>query len=114
MILYYVMLLVMTMLGAVAALFLKKASSANSIIKLIANLNLYIGGTLYVLAALLNIYVLRFLDYSLVLPLTSLTYVWTMIVSRFFLGERIGGKKTIGVALIVLGAIILSVFGEKS
>lgn len=108
MILYFVILLIMTLLGAVASLFLKKASEAHHLIDLLKNINLYVGGVLYLLSAVLNIYILRYLDYSVVLPLTSLTYIWTMILSYMILSEKISKKKIIGVMLILIGAICVS------
>lgn len=108
MMIYYIILIFMTLLGSVASLFLKKASGADEIFKMIKDRNLYIGGTLYFLSALLNIYILRFLDYSVVLPLTSLTYVWTMFVSKIILKEKITLKKRIGVAVILFGAFCVS------
>lgn len=109
MILYFLCLLVMTLLGAVASLFLKKASGADSLIDTIKNINLYIGGMLYLAGAVMNIWVLRYLDYSVVLPLTSLTYIWTMILSNLILKEKITKKKIVGVVLILIGAILVSV-----
>ena len=41
----------------------KKASGKLDIKSLILNYNLYLGGVLYLLAALINIYVLKFLDF---------------------------------------------------
>ena len=111
MILCYFALLSMTLLGAVAALFLKKSATSSSFVKNLGNPNLYFGCALYVLAAIVNIYVLRFLDYSMVLPLTSLTYVWTMFISKFFLGEDLSKKKILGVSLIVIGATLISLMG---
>lgn len=102
-------ILLMTVLGAVAGLFLKRASGSNGIVAMLFNINLYIGGSLYLVAALLNIYVLRFMEYSVVLPLTSITYIWTMVVSYLFLKEKITKKKIAGVCLIVVGAIVLVV-----
>lgn len=99
----------MTVLGAFAGLFLKKSSSAISIKDIIFNLNLYIGGALYLISAFINIYVLKILDYSVVLPLTSITYIWTMIISYFHLNERINLKKIIGVILIFFGAVLIAV-----
>jgi len=98
----------MTILGSVASLFLKKASEAAGIRKLIKNKNVYIGGGFYLIAAIMNIYVLRYLDYSTVLPLTSLTYVWTMILSYFVLKEKMTMRKAVGAIGIVAGAIILA------
>ena len=97
----------MTLLGSFASLFLKKASGSDKIIELIKNKNLYIGGIMYVIAALLNIYVLKFMEYSIVLPLTSITYIWTMIISYKILKEKITKKKIIGVLCITLGAVII-------
>ena len=108
MVIYYVVLLVMTMFGSVASLFLKKASCSNSLIDMLKNINLYIGGFLYVSSAVLNIWLLKILDYSVILPLTSLTYIWTMILSYFILKEKITVKKIAGVCLILVGAIIIS------
>ena len=92
MLIYYIVLVIMTLSGAVASLFLKKASASESIIATIKNINLYIGGALYLVSALLNIYVLRYLDYSVVLPLTSVTYIWTMVILFYFERENIEKK----------------------
>lgn len=104
----YIMLLLMTLLGATASFFLKKSSSAEDLKKMLLNFNLYIGGILYFLSALLNIYVLRYLDYSVVLPMTSITYVWTMVISNVFLKEKMTIKKIVGVMMIVIGAVLVA------
>lgn len=109
MIMLYVCLLLMTFMGSVASLFLKKASGSDGIKALTVNLNLYAGGFLYLASAVLNIWLLRYFDYSVVLPLTSLTYVWTMVLSYMFLKEKITGKKIAGVMLILIGAVLVSV-----
>lgn len=109
MIIYFVTLIIMTMLGSVASLFLKKASGADGLMALIKSVNLYIGGFLYLASAVLNIWILRFLDYSVVLPLTSLTYIWTMVLSYMILKEKITVKKIGGVMLILIGAICVSI-----
>lgn len=109
MILFFIILIIMTMVGSVASLFLKKASGADGILALIMNVNLYIGGFLYLASAVLNIWILRYLDYSVVLPLTSLTYIWTMVLSYLILKEKISTKKICGVILILVGAVCVSI-----
>ena len=104
----FMILIFMTLCGAVASLFLKRASGTEGILKMFLNINLYIGGGLYVLSAVLNVYILRYLDYSVVLPLTSITYIWTMILSYMILKEKITVKKMLGVALILIGAVFVS------
>lgn len=109
MVIYYIVLLIMTTFGSVASLFLKKASGSNGLINMLKNINLYIGGFLYVSSAVLNIWLLKILDYSVILPLTSLTYIWTMFLSYFILKEKITVKKIVGVCLILIGAIMISI-----
>lgn len=100
----------MTMMGAVAAIFLKKASGFKCFKQLILDINLYIGGILYFLSALLNIYILHFGDYSIVLPLTSITYIWTMILSYFIFQEKITRKKMIGLGCVFVGVALIAIF----
>ena len=109
MLMYYLILIIMTLIGAIASLYLKKASNSDGMLNAIKNINLYTGGMLYLIAAVLNIYILKFLDYSIVLPLTSVTYIWTMILSHFKLNEKISKTKIIGVILIIIGAILVSI-----
>lgn len=108
MIFYYVLLLLMTLIGSVASLSLKRASGADGIFSLLKNVNLYVGGFLYLTSAVLNIYILRHMDYSVVLPLTSITYIWTMFLSYMVLKEKITKKKILGVILIITGAVLIS------
>ena len=104
----YAYLVIMTLIGSFAALFLKKASGSKNIKALISNINLYISGGLYFLSGCINIYILRFLPYSVVFPMTSITYIWIMVISYFALKERISIKKIIGTALILIGVVTLA------
>lgn len=113
----YSLILLMTVMGSVASLFLKKAadslqgdSAIGVLIHLLKSPGIYIGCLLYGTAAILNIIVLKQLDYSIVLPLTAFTYVWTIILARLRLRESIGAQKIIGMALIVAGAVLVSRF----
>lgn len=98
----------MTLIGALAALFLKKASVFKSVKRLFLNYNFYFGGFLYFITALINIYVLKYLDYSVVLPFTALTYFWTMIISRIFLKEVLSMRKVIGLVSIIIGVWVIT------
>lgn len=105
----YGCLLIMTLMGSVASLFLKRASGSDGIRSMLFDINLYVGGGLYFLSAVINIWVLRYLDYSVVLPLTSLTYMWTMFLSYLILDEKITKRKIAGVILILIGAVFVSI-----
>lgn len=103
----YILLLIMTLLGSFASFFLKKSSSSNGVLSLLKNINLYVGAFLYLLSAIINIYILKYLPYSVVLPLTSITYLWTMIISLKLLNERITSKKILGILCILMGAVLI-------
>lgn len=105
---YYIVLILMTFIGSIAALNLKRASSAAGLIGLLYDKYFYFGGVLYFISALLNIVVLRYLDYSVVLPLTSITYIWTMILSAKKLNEHITIKKILGILAISGGALLVA------
>lgn len=104
----YLLILAMTLMGAIASIFFKRASSSEGLVQLLMNINLYVGGGLYLASAVLNIVVLRYLNYSVVLPLTSFTYIWTMVLSYFVLRENISRKKILGVICIILGAVCVA------
>ncbi len=104
----YILLVLMTIIGAIAAIFLKKSSSVENFKDFIFNINLYAGVFMYFVTALINIYVLRYLDYSVVLPFTALTYVWVMILSNYYISEIITKRKLIGLTSIFIGVIIIS------
>ena len=105
----YSCLLIMTLMGSVASLFLKRASGSDGIKSMLLDINIYVGGGLYFLSAIINIWVLRYLDYSVVLPLTSLTYMWTMFLSYMIFKEKITKRKMAGVILILIGAVVVSI-----
>ncbi|HCS00318.1 MAG TPA: multidrug transporter, partial [Lachnospiraceae bacterium] len=69
----------------------------------------YLGGILYVVSSCLGIVLLQLLPYAVVLPLGSLTYVWTMFISRWLLHEDITRRKLLGMAVLISGVILLAV-----
>lgn len=98
----------MTWLGAFGGYFLKKASSGDVSQHRKHTIGwLIVGVGCYGFAAILNIVALQFLPYTIVFPLTAVTYIWTMLISKWILNETISIRKIAGVTFIVLGAIIL-------
>ena len=81
----YIILVTGTVLGALGGFFFKKCTSSGDIKGIIFSPFLYLGGATYLVSAILNIIVLRYLPYSIVLPLTSLTYIWSLILSYLLL-----------------------------
>lgn len=105
-----VLVFFMTISGTFGALFFKKATlklSNRSIFSLMTSVWLYLGGGCYIVGALLNIFLLRYMDYSVLYPTTCLTYVWTMFVSYLAFGEKITKYKVVALLCIVIGVIFV-------
>lgn len=103
---------IMTFSGSLGAFFLKKGMSKMQKISIFGMLKipeLYTGGILYVLGACMNIILLRSMPYTVVYPMTSLTYVWTMFVSSVLLNEKITKNKVIAVVCIICGICLITV-----
>ncbi|MEM4336806.1 MAG: EamA family transporter [Candidatus Woesearchaeota archaeon] len=96
-------------LGGVAALLIKKASQKFSFnISLITkNKLLIIGFFLYIITSILFLVALKFGSLVELFPLTSTTYIWSVILSAKFLKEKINIYKILGIAVIILGAFFI-------
>jgi drug/metabolite transporter (DMT)-like permease len=108
--LFFVLLFIMTFSGTLGALFFKKAMGqldGFNVIRIVMNRSLYIGGFFYMLGAAVNIFILRYGDYTTVYPLTSFTYVWSMLIALFVLKERIDYNKIIALICIITGAFLI-------
>lgn len=102
-------LLAMGLLASLGSYYLKKCTLAgNSIIMFIKRPDFYLGGMLYTGSALLNLYLLKVLPYSLVVPLGSLTYLWTLFLSHHLLKEPITKRKLAGISLILTGVFLMA------
>ena len=69
---------------------------------------LFIGFGLYGLGALVMIYAYRFGSLSVLQPVLSLNYVFTIILSYFVLKEVITLSKVIGVLIIIIGVLLIA------
>jgi len=108
MILLFVLLL-MGFLASAGSFFLKKSTTGGlSVNKLLCSPYFYLGGGLYVLSAFLNLYLLKRLPYSVVVPMEALTYIWTLIIAHRFLGEAVTRQKVLGIILILLGVGLIA------
>jgi drug/metabolite transporter (DMT)-like permease len=105
----YLLLVLFTLLGALGAFFLKRATSRSATIPgTLRDSNLYIGGAFYFSSAVINIIVLQMLPYVVVLPCSSITYVWSLYLSRTFLKEYVGMAKIIGISSILFGVVLIA------
>lgn len=71
--------------------------------------NVYVMGglLLYMVSAFLWLGALSTLDVSLMYPLLSLAYLFTAVVAVVFLGEIITVSRWVGIALVVIGCVLI-------
>jgi drug/metabolite transporter (DMT)-like permease len=105
--------------GAFGSIYLKKCASyinkknKNIIFgflqSLLKNKNLQIGLALYALAATITVVLLKFNNLNFIYPLTSITYIFTIILSSKLLNEKITKTKWIAITLIIFGNILITI-----
>ena len=103
--------IIVTIIGTFAALFIKLGSKTFSFdpMKIIKNYNLLAGVGLYAVSSILFVLALKGGDLSVLFPLLSMGYVWILLVSAKFLGERITALKLIGIAFILVGVSLIGI-----
>ena len=100
--------MLMTFLGAVGSLGLKKGTvGSRGFLPLLFNAWFIGGGFLYFVSAVLDIWLLKYLPYVLVLPLTAMTYIWSTALAGIFLKERVTKTKIFGLLLLIVGMTLL-------
>ncbi|MEP6662894.1 MAG: EamA family transporter [Verrucomicrobiota bacterium] len=72
------------------------------------NKNVLLGLLLETIFFVLLQYLLGQRDVSFIWPLTALSFVMTTLAAKIFLHERVDGIRWGGVALIILGAMLIS------
>ena len=104
-----------TVLGSVAQLLIKTGMNHFSpqLIKLVTNLPLIAGYTLYGINTLMMVLALKNGEMSMLYPIIALTYVWTTLLSYTLLGEPSNLFKNIGIVTIVLGVAVMGRRGDK-
>jgi uncharacterized membrane protein len=105
----YLLMLPVTIFGALGSYFFKKATKqSRSIFGLLLESSLYFGGVIYLISIVIYLFLLNKFPLTRLLPLTSLTYVWSLWLASWKLKEKIGKEKIIGIICIIFGAIIVS------
>jgi drug/metabolite transporter (DMT)-like permease len=66
-----------------------------------------VGFMFYGISAVLWLDVLSKLDFSLAFPMVGLTYIFTLLIGRFFFGEPVGWERMLGVGFIIFGIFFL-------
>jgi len=66
------------------------------------------GFLLYAIPAVIWAYLLSLYPVSFVQPILSMTYVLTPVLAMFFLSEPVPAIRWLGIAVIVLGVVLVS------
>ena len=83
-----------------------------SVMSVLTNYYLYIGGVLYIISAILLIIALRGGELSVLYPLVALSYVWVGILSMLIFKEPMTSLKWLGVGFVIGGVSFIGV-GSK-
>jgi multidrug transporter EmrE-like cation transporter len=75
--------------------------------RIVQNLKLFVGYSLYGINTVLMAYALKGRELSRLYPIIALTYVWVTALSLLLLDEHANFFKLLGIALIVTGVSIL-------
>jgi drug/metabolite transporter (DMT)-like permease len=97
-------------IGSFGAVFLKLGSARlRHGLMQIFNFRLAAGAVMYLLSTCFFIVALQKGELSVLFPLVSLGYVWTMVWSRIFFKEPITREKCLGLALILVGVSFIGI-----
>lgn len=102
-----VILLISALFAATGQYFLKIGADGNLKLFDFVNFNIFVGAVLYVLGAVLWVYILAFQPLTKVFPFTALTFIFVYILSVFLLGEAVTSSDFLGIILTILGLTIL-------
>lgn len=69
--------------------------------------NLWLGGVCYILPILLWTYLLKYMELTKLQPLLSSVYLYTILMAMLFLNETPGLSRLFGIALIIVGVILV-------
>lgn len=104
------LVLAASFIGSFGAVFLKAGAGRlhRHLHTLIFNWRLAAGVGMYVLSLVFYMAGIREGELSILYPMVSLGYIWTMLWSRLFFKEPISRRKVAGLVLILAGIVLLN------
>lgn len=111
----YLLVVFMVALGAFGTLLLKIGAEkviytegALVLIRTVAgNPILLVGMVMQVIPLVSWVVLLKFMPLTKLQPMIALTYVITPLLAVVFLGEHVGGLRAAGIAMIVIGVVLV-------
>lgn len=83
-------------------------AAAMLMVKLLTNVTVLGGMSLYFFSAVVWLYLLTKLDISFVQPILALTYVATPILAILFLHENVPAIRWVGILIIIIGVAVVA------
>jgi drug/metabolite transporter (DMT)-like permease len=106
-----VLVLIASVIGSLAAVFLKAGADKLhrdwASLKQ-ASMRLAAGVTLFLLSSVLYIWGIKDGSLSVLYPLVSLGYVWTLVWAKLFFNEPFNRQKICGLALVIGGVAFIA------
>ncbi len=98
-------------LGSFGAVFLKSGAEKlhREIKTLILNWRLALGVGFYLFSSFFFVLGIRRGELTVLYPMVSLGYVWTLLWSRIFFKESMTRNKFLGIGLVLAGIVLLNV-----
>lgn len=108
------LVLMASFIGSFGAVFLKSGASRlhRELKTLLFNWRLAVGVSLYLFSFVFYYLGVRKGELSILYPMVSLGYLWTLLWSRLFFGEPFSSRKVGGILLIIGGIVVLNL-GNK-
>lgn len=108
---YIIFFLLSVFLSAMSQILLKKSAKMHykSRIREYLNARVMIAYCLFFLSSLVTVYAYKGVPLSLGPILEATGYIWVSIMGYYFLKEKIGKKKRVGLVLIVLGIVLANI-----
>jgi multidrug transporter EmrE-like cation transporter len=101
-------------IGSFGAVFLKAGAGKlhHGLRYFVLNFRLALGVSLFIASSVVYVIGMRRGELSVLYPLVSLGYVWTLVWSRLFFGEPFTKNKFLGLGLILTGIVFIG-FGGR-
>ncbi|MBN2142553.1 EamA family transporter [Candidatus Woesearchaeota archaeon] len=110
----FVLVMIGVFLNAFASFYMKKGAVVmnrkKNLISKFMDTYVILGIFLFVLSAVFYIGSMRFENLSVISPMTGIAFIIVAFLSKMLLKEKIGAQKIAGIALIIIGTILVASF----
>lgn len=85
-----------------------RAAIANGLVQILTSKDIWLGIALMLAFMICHMLVLSWADFSFVMPFSAVSYALVPLAGYFWLGETVHPARWAGIALIVLGVLLVS------